>query len=73
MEYEWNPHILSYLSMLCSESASINTLAIPGFCFSKIQTGFTFLVPAHLGIPEQRAVKRVCVCLPSLAFHMVTR
>jgi len=30
-------------------------------CFSKIQFGFTFLVPAHLGSPGQRAVKRVCV------------
>ena len=30
-------------------------------CFSKIQTGFTFLVPAHLGSPGQRAVKWVCV------------
>jgi len=30
--------------------------------FSKIQIGFTFLVPAHLGSPGQRAVKRVCVC-----------
>jgi len=29
---------------------------------SKIQIGFTFLVPAHLGSPGQRAVKRVCVC-----------
>ena len=25
--------------------------------------GFTFLVPAHLGSPAQRAVKRVCVCI----------
>ena len=31
-------------------------------CFSEIQIGFTFLVPAHLGSPGQRAVKRVCVC-----------
>jgi len=31
-------------------------------CFSKIQIGFTFVVPAHLGSPGQRAVKRVCVC-----------
>ena len=31
-------------------------------CFSKIQIGFTFLVPAHLGIPGKRAVKWVCVC-----------
>ena len=30
-------------------------------CFSKIQIGFTFLVPAHLGSPGQKAVKRVCV------------
>ena len=29
--------------------------------FSKIQIGFTFLVPAHLGSPGKRAVKRVCV------------
>ena len=30
-------------------------------CFSKIQIGFTFLVPAHLGSPGKRAVKCVCV------------
>jgi len=30
-------------------------------CFSKIQIGFTFLVPAHPRSPRQRAVKRVCV------------
>ena len=30
-------------------------------CFSKIQIGFTFLVPAHPGSPGQRAVKWVCV------------
>jgi len=32
-------------------------------CSSKIQIGFTFLVPAHVGSPGQRAVKRACVCL----------
>jgi len=32
-------------------------------CFSKIQTGFTFLVPAHPGTPGKRAVKWVCVCV----------
>ena len=31
--------------------------------FSKIQIGFTSLVPAHPGNPGKRAVKRVCVCL----------
>jgi len=30
-------------------------------CFSKIQIGFAFLVPAHPGSPGKRAVKRVCV------------
>ena len=30
-------------------------------CFSKIQIGFSFLVPAHPGSPGQRAVKRVCL------------
>jgi len=32
-------------------------------CCSKIQIGFTFLVSAHLGSPEQMAVKQVCVCV----------
>ena len=30
-------------------------------CFSKIQIGFTFLVPAHLSSPGKKAIKRVCV------------
>ena len=32
-------------------------------CFSKIQIGFTFLVPAQPGSPGKTAVKRVCVCV----------
>jgi len=32
-------------------------------CFSKIQIGFTFLVPAYPGSAGQRAVKRLCVCV----------
>jgi len=32
--------------------------------FSKIHISFSFLVPAHPGSPGQRAVKRVCVCVP---------
>ena len=35
-------------------------------CFSKIQTGFTFLVPADPGSPRQRAITRVCVCVRQL-------
>ena len=33
------------------------------FCYSKIQIGFTFLVPNYRDSPRQRAVKRVCVCV----------
>ena len=29
-------------------------------CFSKIQIGFTFLVPAHLHSPRKGTVKRLC-------------
>jgi len=36
-------------------------------CFSKIQIGFTFLVPARPGSPGERAVtKGVCVCVCSV-------
>ena len=35
-------------------------------CFSEIQIGFTFLVPAHPGSPGKRAAKRVCVHLFSI-------
>ena len=41
--------------------AQLMALPLTVSCFSKIQIGFTFLVPAHLGSPGKRAVKRVCV------------
>jgi len=40
-------------------------------CFSKIQIGFTFLVPAHLGSPGQRAAKCVCVCVHRLYVGLI--
>ena len=43
--------------------AQLMPLPLTVSCFSKIQIGFTFLVPAHLGSPGKRAVKRVCICL----------
>ena len=43
--------------------AQLMPLPLTVSCFSKIQTGFTFLVPAHPDSPGQRAVKRVCVCV----------
>ena len=42
--------------------AQLMPLPLTVSCFSKIQIGFTFLVPAHLGSPRKRAVKWVCVC-----------
>jgi len=43
--------------------AQLMPLPLTVSCFSKIQIGFTFLVPAHPGSPGQRAVKRVCMCV----------
>ena len=42
-------------------TAQLMPLPLTVSCFSKIQTGFTFLVPAHPGSSGQRAVKRLCV------------
>ena len=42
-------------------TAQLMPLPLTASCSSKIQIGFTFLVPAHPGSPGQRAVKRVCV------------
>ena len=44
-------------------TAQLMPLPLTFSCFSKIQIGFTFLVPADLGSPGKRAVKRVCVCV----------
>jgi len=43
--------------------AQLMPLPLTVSCFSKIRIGSTFLVPAHVGIPGKRAVKRVCVCV----------
>ena len=32
-------------------------------CFSKIQIGFAFLVPAHLGSPGKKWLLNGCVCM----------
>jgi len=49
-----------------SDMAQLMPLPLTVSCFSKIQIGFTFLVPAHPGSPGQRAVKRVCVSQPAM-------
>ena len=43
--------------------AQLMPLTLTVSCFSKIQIGFTFLVPAHPGSPGKRAVKWLCVCV----------
>ena len=51
--------------------AQLMPLPLTISCSSKIQIGFTCLVPAHLGSPGKRAVKWVRVCVytgqPALA------
>jgi len=46
--------------------AQLMPLPLTVSCFTKIQIGFTFLVPTNLGSPGKMAVKRVCVCVCSL-------
>jgi len=42
--------------------AQLMPLSLTVSCFSKIQFGFAFLVPAHPGSPGKRTIKWVCVC-----------
>ena len=51
--------------------AQLMPLPLTVCCFSKIQIGFAFLVPAHPGSPGQRAVKRVCVCVVFLVMCLL--
>jgi len=44
-------------------TAQLMPLPLTVSCFSKIQIGFTSLVPAHPGSSGKRALKRVCVCV----------
>jgi len=46
--------------------AQLMPLQLTVSCFSKIQIGFTILVPAHLGSRGKRAIKRVYICMFSL-------
>ena len=48
--------------------AQLMPLPLTVSCFSKIQIGFSFLVPAHLGSPGHRAVKWLCVCDTKLKY-----
>ena len=72
---EWHPACKKTLSgggagmVVCLERdadlhmAQLMPLPLIVSCFSKIQIGFTFLLPADPGSPRQRAVKWVYVCV----------
>ena len=53
--------------------AQLMPLPLTVSCFSEIQTGFTFLVPAHPGSLGLGAVKRVCVCVCVLTTWILHR
>jgi len=49
--------------MLIAGYAQEVPLPLTVSCFSKIQIGFTSVVPAHPCSPGQRTVKQVCECV----------
>jgi len=44
-------------------TAQLMPLPLAVSCFSKIQIGFAFLVPAHLAVPDKGPLNG-CVCVP---------
>jgi len=48
-------------------TAQLMPLPLTVSCFSKIQIGFAFLVPAHLGSPEKGPING-CVCVVVIVF-----
>jgi len=59
----WGAGVVICLERGADLHAQLMPLPLTVSCFSKIQTGFAFLVPAYLGSPGKRAVKWVCVCV----------
>ena len=60
----WGAGMVVYLERGADlHMAQLMPLPFTVSCFSKIQIGFTFLVPTHLGSPGKRAAKWVCVCV----------
>ena len=59
----WGAGMVIYLERGADlHMAQVMPLPLIVSCFSKIQIGFTFLVPADPDSPGKMAVKRVCVC-----------
>jgi len=61
---------LSVWSEVLTHMAQLMPLPLTVSCSSKIQTGFTFLVPAHPGSPGQGALNG-CVCVCVLCYVML--
>jgi len=56
--------VLAWLSVWSAvHTAQLMPLPLTVSCFSKIQIGFAFLVPAYPGSPGKRAVKRVMMMM----------
>ena len=51
--------------------AQLMPLPLTVSCFSKIQIGFTYLVPAHPGSPGKRAVKQVCGIKVRISYNSI--
>ena len=56
-----------------SHMAQLMPLPLTVSCFSKIQIGFTFLVPAYPGGPGKRAVIHGCVCVCVYLYHSLSQ
>jgi len=63
----WGAGLVIYLERGADlHMAQLTPLPLTVSCFNKIQIGFTFPVPAHLGSPGDRAIPLngcVCVCV----------
>jgi len=62
--------VLAWLSV--RSEMQLMPLSLTVSCFSKIQISFTFLAPAQTGSPGQRAIKRVCECMPNSLNIIIT-
>ena len=64
---------LEHSADLHTGMAQLMPLPLTVSCFSKIQIGFTFLVPANLGSRGKRAIKWVCVCVCVCVMILLTQ
>ena len=63
----WHGYLSGARCRLVYIKAQLMPLPLSVSCFSIIQIGFTFLVPAHQGSPGKRALKRACANTASVA------